>query len=149
MKSGKAPGLDGIPPEIVKEIIKIYPDFLLKLLNGLLRKQELPTQWKIAKVILLLQDGKSRESPKSYRPICLLDPIGKLYELMIRARLEDELQKGRRTVGSAIWLSKGKINNTCCGKSLGYIGRIKGKVVRFNNVGCPECLQYSLLEHYH
>lgn len=92
MKSGKAPGPDRIPPEPVKEMIKTVPNFLLAALNELLRTQKFPARWKVARVCLLWKSGKPLESVSAFRPICLLDTVGKLYEILIRERLEKELE---------------------------------------------------------
>nr|CAI5850898.1 unnamed protein product [Callosobruchus analis] len=92
LKSGKAPGLDGVTPDVLKEAIFISPQHLLGLLNSLLRTQTLPEAWKKAKVVLISKGGKPPELASSYRPICLLDTIGKLFEAMVRRRLEIELE---------------------------------------------------------
>lgn len=91
MKNGKAPGPDRIPPEAIKELVEHEPNLVLRILNDLLRKQEFPKLWKLARVILLLKNGKSIEQASAFRPICLLDTMGKLYEMLLRERLEQEL----------------------------------------------------------
>jgi hypothetical protein len=40
----------------------------------------LPPQWKEAALVLLPKEGKPSGRPSSYRPICLLDETGKLFE---------------------------------------------------------------------
>ena len=42
MKSGKAPGLDGVPPEIIKEIVRIYSDWILGVMNDQLKISRFP-----------------------------------------------------------------------------------------------------------
>jgi hypothetical protein len=39
-------------------------------------------------LILLNKEGHPLDSPSAYRPICLLDEVGKLFERIIAARLE-------------------------------------------------------------
>lgn len=56
------------------------------------KKQEFPEEWKKAKVILLIKPEKPVEISSSYRPICMLDGLGKLYEALIRDRITDELK---------------------------------------------------------
>lgn len=94
IKEGKAPGPDGIPPGVIKEAIHVAPDMLMSMMNEQLQKQQFPRQWKLAKVILLWKSGRSIDSPTAYRPICLLDVMGKLYEALIQRRLEIELERG-------------------------------------------------------
>nr|CAH7729394.1 unnamed protein product [Callosobruchus chinensis] len=93
LKRGKAPGPDNVPPEAIKKLVEIAPQFILSLLNELLRKQLFPDLWKRAKVVLLHKGGKPTELPSSYRPICLLDTVGKLFETMIRRRLQNALEE--------------------------------------------------------
>lgn len=93
IKKGKAPGIDGIPPEAIIEAARAQPMLLLDMLNGMLRRQEFPDRWKTAKLVLILKGGKSMESPSSYRPICLIDTLAKLYEGMLRNRLEKALEE--------------------------------------------------------
>jgi len=80
-----------------------------------LREAIFPSAWKIARLVLLKKKGKPEDDPSGYRPICLLDEAGKLFERVIAERLRvylDETQgispdqygfrKGRSTV-DAIW----------------------------------------------
>lgn len=93
IKNKKAPGPDGIVPEIVKTFIKAAPDFCLKLFNDLLRQGLFPDVWKTAKLILIEKERKPTDTETSYRPICLLDALGKVFEKLIKVRLEEELDK--------------------------------------------------------
>lgn len=49
--------------------------------------------WKVFKLVLIQKPGKSSLSPESFRPLCLIDVIGKLYEYLIKNRVENELEK--------------------------------------------------------
>lgn len=46
-----------------------------------------PREWKEAHVVLLPKQGKPKNSPSAYRPICLLDEAGKILERIIADRL--------------------------------------------------------------
>ena len=46
-----------------------------------------PDIWKRQQLILLPKPGKPPGDPSSYRPICLLDTLGKLLERVINSRL--------------------------------------------------------------
>jgi len=49
-----------------------------------------PSIWKRGSLRVLLKGGdKNEKDPKSYRPICLLSVVGKLFEKIIKLRLED------------------------------------------------------------
>nr|CAI5836285.1 unnamed protein product [Callosobruchus analis] len=94
MKSGKAPGPDGIPPEVIKKTAEVAPHLLVDVMNTLLERQEFPTAWKLAKLVLLPKPSKSAVDPAAYRPLCLLNTAAKLFEGVITARLEAELEDG-------------------------------------------------------
>ena len=50
-----------------------------------------PTAWKHARVISILKPGKDPALPSSYRPISLLDTIGKLFEKVLLSRILHEV----------------------------------------------------------
>lgn len=53
LKNGKAPGPDGIPNEVLKTVIEVYPEILLDVFNSCLKKGEFPKKWKRQKLSLL------------------------------------------------------------------------------------------------
>jgi len=111
LKAKKAPGPDGIPNVALKAAIHAFPDMFRTVLQKCLDEGHFPDRWKIQKLVLLPKPGKPPEDPVSYRPICLLDTLGKLLEKIILNRLtkctESELglsemqfgfRKGKSTV---------------------------------------------------
>lgn len=90
VKVGKSPGPDQITGEAVRLIFETIPETLLAVFNQLIKQQCFPTQWKEATVVLLPK-AKQTNSALAYRPICLLSILGKLYERLIKSRLEDAL----------------------------------------------------------
>ncbi|KAK9729789.1 hypothetical protein QE152_g15719 [Popillia japonica] len=68
IKTGKAPGMDAIPPEAIKETAKTNGQWLLQVMNGLLKVQRFPVEWKAAKVLLIPKEVKLGK-PKVYRPL--------------------------------------------------------------------------------
>lgn len=93
IKNKKAPGPDGIVPEIIKVLIKTAPDYCLKIFNHCARKGIFPKEWKEAKLVLIEKEMKATDTTKSYRPICLLDGMGKVYEKLIKMRLDKEIEE--------------------------------------------------------
>ncbi|XP_060526941.1 uncharacterized protein LOC132702371 [Cylas formicarius] len=93
MKSGRSPGLDGIPPEAIKIVANTSSEWLIAILNKLLRLQELPELWKVVKIALILKAGKPPQLTSSYRPLCMLNTLSKLLETLIRNRLQKELDE--------------------------------------------------------
>lgn len=94
LKPKKAPGPDRIWPETVKDAYKIHPTKFKELYNNLLRKNQVPTEWKEAKVILIPKPGRTDLSQhNAYRPICLISVLGKVYESLIKERLKKEMEE--------------------------------------------------------
>ncbi|KAJ8737082.1 hypothetical protein PYW07_000353 [Mythimna separata] len=85
----KAPGADGI----TNRVFKLFPPQLIVLMtaifNGALSNNMFPQAWKQATVIGIPKPGKPKANPTSYRPISLLNVLGKIYERLIYKRLKD------------------------------------------------------------
>lgn len=122
MKPGKAPGPDRVLPEAVKLATKIIPEEMLAIYNKLLKEGDFPKEWKRAKLVLIPKGKVADGGLPKFRPICLLDTLGKLYEGMVKVRLEEELgnkraisenqfgfRAGKSTIQAVKWvLSKAK-----------------------------------------
>ena len=89
------PGIDGVPNEILKEVIGAYSDILLEAFNSCLRKRRFFVDWKKQRLVLLKKGNRPLGDASSYRPICLLDEMGKLLEEMILQRLQGHTENGR------------------------------------------------------
>lgn len=89
----KAPGPDYIPPRIVKETVMAFPQTVLGVFNKLIQDTKVPKIWKEAKVVLIPKPIKTQGASTTYRPICLLNTFGKLYEKMILNRLLQEIEE--------------------------------------------------------
>ena len=64
-------------------------DQLVRLFNGCLRWGIFPASWNVGfPRVPLKGEGKDEKDPKSYRPICLFSVIGKLFEEIIKSRLD-------------------------------------------------------------
>lgn len=113
MKTGKAPGPDGVPSEILRLMVIQRPQILLDLYNTCLTTGTFCGRWKTARLVLIPKGKGDPDSPSAYRPLSLLDTTGKLYELLLRPRLTEAIQaggglsdrqygfrKGRSTIGA-------------------------------------------------
>lgn len=87
LKVKKAPGPDGIPNFALKSAVQAFPDRFRTVLQKCLDEGHFPDPWKVQKLVLLPKPGKPPGDPSSYRPICLLDTLGKLLERIILNRL--------------------------------------------------------------
>lgn len=86
-KSKKAPGPDGVSSDILKQAGLMCPTVLLDVYNRILRSGIFPSKWKEARVVLLPKPGKPEFQPSSYRPLCLLNTAGKMFESILTRRL--------------------------------------------------------------
>lgn len=83
LPNGKAPGPDGIPNEVLKSAVNLFPEVFAGMYNSCLREAYYPPEWKTAKLVLLRKQGKALDNPSAYRPLCMLDSVGKLFEKLI------------------------------------------------------------------
>jgi hypothetical protein len=87
LKVGKAPGPSGIPNRVLKHLPMRAVLLLVQIFNAVLRNHHFPPAWKHARVISILKPGKDPAQPSSYRPISLLDTVGKLFEKILLTRI--------------------------------------------------------------
>ncbi|MBW0517154.1 hypothetical protein O181_056869 [Austropuccinia psidii MF-1] len=84
----KAPGPDGIPNELIKIAETLLTPHLTHLFNACLRQGRFPTQWKGSNTAIIRKTAKDDyTNPNAYRPIALLNTLGKLFEKIINTRL--------------------------------------------------------------
>jgi len=91
-RKSTAPGLDCITGRILRVVHQLRPTMLVGLYNQCVRDGVVPASWKRARVVLLRKAGKPEDEPSSYRPICLLSVVGKVFETMLVARLEEHIE---------------------------------------------------------
>ena len=70
MKDNKSPGVDGIPPKLLKEIVEQISTPLAKLFNLALEEGIVPSEWKEANITPLFKKGL-RNMPENHRPVSL------------------------------------------------------------------------------
>jgi hypothetical protein len=87
LKFGKFPCTNGIQNRALKCLPMRAVSFLVQIFNAVLRIHHFPPVWKHDRVISILKPGKDPAQPTSYRPITLLDTIGKLFEKILLTRI--------------------------------------------------------------
>lgn len=95
LRMGKAPGPDGVPNEVLKIAVKTRPEIFQKIFSQCMIDGVFPKPWKRARLVLLRKGDKPADQPSSYRPICMLDTSGKLFERVVCSRIEEALDKER------------------------------------------------------
>nr|KAG5700425.1 hypothetical protein BaRGS_010338 [Batillaria attramentaria] len=90
---GKATGHDPISYQMIRHL----PYRMVKVLLGFYQtcwdSGQIPKAWKKAVVVAIPKDGKPPHLPTSYRPVALTSHLGKVYERLVRDRLEYHLEK--------------------------------------------------------
>lgn len=87
LKPFKSPGPDSIQNVLLKNLPQSAIVWLTTTINKCIELSFWPSSFKIAKVIPILKGGKPQSNPRSYRPISLLNAIGKILEKIIYQRL--------------------------------------------------------------
>ena len=86
LKPGKAPGLDGLPPQLLRLCASGIADSLSTLYNRSFSEGAVPMAWKEALVVPVFKGG-CKSSPSNYRPIALLSIVNKVMEKIVFKRL--------------------------------------------------------------
>lgn len=87
LKPFKAPGADGLQNILIKNLPASGRDFLTNIFNLCIKWGHWPSMFKTAKIIPIPKAGKNKNHAENYRPISLLNAIGKLFERMILSRI--------------------------------------------------------------
>uniref|UniRef100_A0A670HYS7 Reverse transcriptase domain-containing protein n=1 Tax=Podarcis muralis TaxID=64176 RepID=A0A670HYS7_PODMU len=86
LKSGKAPGKDFIPAELITSNQHWWAPLLAALFTVVNNSGKVPYSWKHAIVVPIFKRGHPNV-PSNYRPISLLSIIGKLYAHFLSSKL--------------------------------------------------------------
>lgn len=89
LRPGKAPGPDGLLNVCIKLAVEVNPDVFVAVFNKCLAEGCFPKRWKRAGLVLIPKPGKDPLTPGGYRPVSLLDSLGKLFEAVIHTRMKD------------------------------------------------------------
>ena len=92
LKDNKSPGVEMIPPKLLKEIVEQINTPLAIFFNLSLEEGIVPSEWKEANITPLFKKG-SRKKPENYRPVSLTSVVCKLLETLIRYHMVEFLVK--------------------------------------------------------
>uniref|UniRef100_A0A2S2NQQ6 Reverse transcriptase domain-containing protein n=1 Tax=Schizaphis graminum TaxID=13262 RepID=A0A2S2NQQ6_SCHGA len=125
---GKAPGPDGVPDLVVKAVILRKTADVTSILNNCLRSGSFPRRWKEARLVLIRKPGKPLEVPSSYRPLSMVNTIGKLFERVIKRRLEAHLLRNPEGLsGNQFGFRRGRSTIDAIEKLLDTVNRNEAK----------------------
>ena len=75
MKDNKSPGVDGIPPKLLLEIVEQISILLATVFNLSLEEGIVPLEWKEANLILLFKKGSRNKSENCFRATYAVLPL--------------------------------------------------------------------------
>ena len=86
--SNSSPGIDQITYQILHRLPANYQRILLRLFNEFWRSGNFPEDWSNYIVIPILKQGKPNNNANSYRPISLASCLMKIFERLVKCRLQ-------------------------------------------------------------
>ncbi len=86
LKNNKAPGLDCILNEFLKNCTTAVKNVILKIFNVILDSGIFPQEWARGEIIPIFKKGDLND-PQNYRGITLLSCLGKLFTYILNSRL--------------------------------------------------------------
>lgn len=112
----KAPGPDGLNSRIIAAVHAVDPQRLRRLFNACLRTGRFPARWKQARLVLLKKGNKPADVPSSYRPLCLLNDVGKLLEYLLVRRLESHVAEKGNLSDAQYGFRRGRSTDDACNR---------------------------------
>ncbi|KAF7136975.1 hypothetical protein CNMCM5793_006679 [Aspergillus hiratsukae] len=117
-KSSTAPGEDGLPTLVWKYLWKFLKQFVTGIFTASVKLAYHPKRWRRAKIVVLRKPGKPDYSnPRAYRPISLLNTLGKLLEAVIARRLSYLAEKHGLLPDTQFGGRPGRTTNKPCSSS--------------------------------
>lgn len=101
-------GLDGIPYKMIKCASTDVRKLILDIYNSLWINNLIPTQWKTDCLIPVLKPFKDKDNHESYRPITLTSCMGKIFEQLLKQRLEFYIERNHILPSNQFGLWKGR-----------------------------------------
>lgn len=93
VRTRKALGLDGIPSEILKEVVKHNSSWTLNTPNDAYVHGKFQDAWTVEDLLLIPKQYKtSHKLTNKYRPLCMLNAVDKLFEADICRRIMIHLE---------------------------------------------------------
>ena len=95
LKSGKAPGVDGITAELLKGVNEEFIQALWQVFAKCFEREEIPEEWARG-VIVPIPKNQEVKKIENYRGITLLSIVGKAFVSILNERLTRWMEKVHR-----------------------------------------------------
>lgn len=92
-KRKPAPGPDGISNVTIRSMIRVAHEYVMNVMNECLMHEMVPDEWKKARLVLIRKVGRPEGDPSAYRPLCVLNEIGKFLERIMVKRMEEYIEE--------------------------------------------------------
>lgn len=126
--SKRAPGEDGLEKQALSHLPTCAVSLLTSIYNSCLLASYFPARWKRATTVMIPKPNKALSDPNSYRPIALLDHLGKILEKLINCRLRDYCDERSLLPASQAGFRK-------CYTTVDQVARLKTEAARVINRG--------------
>lgn len=88
-----SPGKDNIKAYIIKNLSETIHKIIIKEFNKCIKTNTIPKTWKNGLIIPIPKLNLDNTFTKNFRPITLLSTLSKLFEIIIKKRIEKELNQ--------------------------------------------------------
>jgi hypothetical protein len=113
LKQGKAPGLDGVPADLIifsgEAAVKVLHKLCVKVWNN----SEWPDAWKKLEMVVLYKAGSTKEC-SNYRTIALICHASKIMLIIILERIRKKIEEEQPDEQSAYRKGRGTADMLCC-----------------------------------
>lgn len=75
--------------------------------NEFFRTQDFSEEWQRCKVVAILKPDKTPDESSSYRPICLLSCVRKVFEKMLQIRMDHWIERSSKGAHTQFGLKEG------------------------------------------
>jgi potassium voltage-gated channel Eag-related subfamily H protein 8 len=109
--------LDNISPLMLKNLLKSALDSLLSIMNNILNNQQISSSWNSYKIIPI----PKQNSNTSFRPIAISSSLCKIFEQMLKSRLDWWLESNSILSTNIFAFRKGLGTTECLATFIGHI----------------------------
>ena len=93
LKGDSSSGVDNYPPKVFKTAGKGLLQSILQLVNEIKSRREFPQQWDLVRIVTIYKRKGSKKKLKYYRGIFLTIIISKIFEKLVKSRIEIKLKR--------------------------------------------------------
>ena len=130
-KGGKAPGMDGVRVEMLKEGGVTVLEWLVRLFNVCFMLSIVPVDWVIACMVPLYKGKGDMYECSNFRGISLLSVVGKVYDRVLINRIRDKTENVIAEVQGGFRRGRGCTDQIFTVRQIceKYLGKGKGRCI--------------------